>query len=196
MGYDVREAPCEEADEREFDEDSSVEVTDEQLINMKVERFKSRLNTCLETKRRANLTKIAQQKFIDENKELIDECEKQGVSLPFDLRFIHPDIEEELVESSCSSTWAEKYTWLTEEEIESMKQQVFKYQEREKEIINEHFSHCVDGKYPVGQLNALIDEYAHIEKLKLVLVDRIRGNLMKRDIRLSHEQFSSINERR
>lgn len=131
---------------------------------------------------------------------MIDECDKQGVSLPFDLHFIHPDTdnieiddEEAVLESSRSSSWAKKYTWLTDEEIESMKQQVFKYHEREKEIINEHFCHVIDGKYPPGQLNALIDEYSHIERLKLVLVDRIRGNLMKRDIRLSHEQFSSNN---
>lgn len=88
-------------------------------------------------------------------------------------------------------SWADKYTWLSDEEIESMKQQVFKYHEREKEIINEYFCHVNDGKHPAGQLNALIDEYGSIERLKLVLVDRIRGNLMKKDIRLSHEVFSS-----
>lgn len=192
MGYDVEDC-------REEAGDEMPEMTDAEVIEQRVKFYKERLTKCLKTKKRAELSKIAQQKFIDENKDLIDECDKQGVSLPFDLRFIHPDTEmddevsEEVVESSRSSKWADKYTWLSDEEIESMKQQVFKYHEREKEIINEHFSHCVDGKYPPGQLNALIDEYSHIERLKLVLVDRIRGNLMKRDIRLSHEQFSSNN---
>ena len=74
-----------------------------------------------------------------------------------------------------------------------MKQQVFKYHEREKEIINEHFCHVNDGKHPAGQLNALIDEYVSIERLKVVLVDRIRSNLVKKDVHLSHEQFSSNN---
>ena len=189
MSYEVTECCEEESDEMP-------EMTDAEVIEQRVKFYKERLTKCLKTKKRAELSKIAQQKFIDENKDLIDECDKQGVSLPFDLRFIHPDTEiddeEEIVESSRSSKWADKYTWLSDEEIESMKQQVFKYHEREKEIINEHFSHCNDGKYPSGQLNALIDEYVNIEKLKLVLVDRIRGNMMKKDICLSHEAFSSI----
>lgn len=183
---------CEEA------VDEMPEMTDEEVINKRVEFFKNRLTACLKTKKRVELTKIAQQKFIDENKELIDECEKQGVSLPFDLRFINSgketDIEEECVnvDDDCShDKWAEKYTWLSDEEIKSMKQQVLKYHDRQKEIINEHFCHVNDKRYLPGQLNALIDEYASIEKLKLVLVDRIRGNMMKRDIRLSHEEFSS-----
>ena len=118
------------------------EMTDDEVIEQKVKFYKERLTKCLEIKRRAELIKIAQQKFIDENKDLIDECDKQGVSLPFDFSFIHPDKEicdEEIVKSTCSSKWADKYIWLSDEEIESMKQQVFKYHEREKEIINEHF---------------------------------------------------------
>lgn len=169
-------------------------MTDDEVIEQKVKFYKEKLTKCLETKRRAELIKIAQQKFIDENKDLIDECDKQGVSLPFGLSFIHPDtdVEEESIDSS-NEKWAKKYTWLSDEEIESMKQQVFKYHERQKEIINEHFFHANDGKYPSGQLNALIDEYTSIERLKLVLVDRIRGNMLKKDIRLSYEQFSSNN---
>ena len=175
---------------------SESKMTDDEIIKQKVNYYKEKLTKCLETKRRVELIKIAQQKFIDENKDLIDECNKQDAILPFDLSFIRLDTEmddEEIVKSSCSSKWADKYTWLSDEEIESMKQQVFKYHEREKEIINEHFCHTNDGKYPAGQLNALIDEYRSIERLKLVLVDRIRGNLVKKDIRLSHEQFSSNN---
>lgn len=175
---------------------SKSEMTDDEVIEEKVKFYKEKLIKCLETKRRAELITIAQQKFIDENKDLIDECDKQGVSLPFALSFIHPDTEmgdEEIADPSCSSKWADKYTWLSDEEIESMKQQVFKYHEREKEIINEHFCHANDGKHPAGQLNALIDEYRSIERLKLVLVDRICSNLVKKDIHLSHEHFSSNN---
>lgn len=188
MSYDVEEC-CEEAG------GVTSEMTDSEVIEHQVKYYKEKLTKCLKTKKRAELNKIAQQKFIDENKDLIDECDKQGVSLPFDLHFIHPDTEEmgdEIVESSRSSKCADKYTWLSDEEIESMEQQVFKYHEREKEIINEHFCHINDGKYTHGQLNALINEYVSIENLKLVLVDRIRGNIMKKDIRLSHEEFSSI----
>lgn len=173
------------------------EMTDEEVIEERVKYYKERLTKCLETKKRAELSKIAQQKFIDENKDLIKECDEKGVSLPFDLHFIHPDTgtddaEEESV--SVNNSWKEKYTWLTDEEIESMKQQVFKYHERQKEIINEHFSHANDKKYLPGQLNALIDEYRSIEKLKLVLVDRIRSNIVKRDINLYCQLFTSSNE--
>ena len=189
MEYEVTEAACE-------DGAPMSKMTDDEVIEQRVNFYKEKLTKCLEMKKRANLNKIAQQKFIDENKDLIDECDKQGLSLPFNLRFIHPDsdtdVEEESIDSS-NEKWAKKYTWLSDEEIESMKQQVFKYHERQKEIINEHFFHANDGKYPSGQLNALIDEYASIERLKLVLVDRIRGNLVKKDIRLSHNQFSSNN---
>ena len=187
----VTEAACDECE----DEVDMSKMTDDELIEQKVIFYKERLTKCLENKKRANLNKIAQQKFIDENKDLIDECDKQGVSLPFDLRFIHPDsdtdVEEESIDSS-NEEWAKKYTWLSDEEIESMKQQVFKYHERQKEIIDEHFFHANDGKYPCGQLNALIHEYVNIEKLKRVLIDRIRSNILKKDIRLSHEEFSSI----
>lgn len=195
MKSEVTEASYDKYEEAPMSESK---MTDDKIIKQKVNFYKERLTKCLEIKRRGELIKIAQQKFIDENKDLIDECDKQGVSLPFDLRFIHPDSytdveeEEESIDSS-NEKWAKKYTWLSDEEIESMKQQVLKYHERQKEIINEHFFHANDGKYPSGQLNALIDEYTSIERLKLVLVDRIRGNLMKKDIRLSHNQFSSNN---
>jgi len=187
---------CEEADDemREMPE-----MTDEEVIEERVKHYKKRLTKCLETKKRAELIKIAQQKFIDENKDLIKECDEKGVSLPFDLRFIYPeevideDEDPKSADDRLHDLWEEKYTWLTDEEIESMKQQVFKYHERQKEIINEHFCHVNDKKYLPGQLNALIDEYASIEKLKLVLVDRIRSNVMKRDIKLSHQQFALSN---
>ena len=188
MECEVTEAACE-------DEAPMSKMTDDKVIEQRVKFYKERLTKCLEMKKRANLNKIAQQKFIDENKDLIDECDKQDVSLPFDLRFIHPDsdtdVEEESIDSS-NEEWAKKYTWLSDEEIESMKQQVFKYHERQKEIIDEHFFHANDGKYPCGQLNALIAEYVNIEKLKCVLIDRIRSNILKKDIRLSYEEFSSI----
>lgn len=175
-------------------------MTDEEVIEERVKYYKERLTKCLETKKRAELSKIAQQKFIDENKDLIKECDEKGVSLPFDLCFIHPEEEIDVDEDPKSANdrlhdlWEEKYTWLTDDEIESMKQQVFKYHERQKEIINEHFCHVNDKNYLPGQLNALIDEYASIEKLKLVLVDRIRGNVMKRDIKLSYQQFTLSNK--
>lgn len=197
MKSEVTEASYDDKCEEEAPMSNS-EITDDEIIKQKVNFYKERLTKCLKIKRRGELIKIAQQKFIDENKDLIDECDKQGVSLPFDLHFIHPDSDsdtdvEEDADPLCSSKWADKYTWLSDEEIESMKQQVLKYHERQKEIINEHFFHANDGKYPSGQLNALIDEYTSIERLKLVLVDRIRSNLVKKDIRLSHEQFSSNN---
>lgn len=194
---------CEEAGDEMLREMSR--MTDEEIIEERVKFYKERLTKCLETKKREELSKIAQQKFIDENKDLIKECDEKGVSLPFDLRFIHSDeaidvdeviYEDEDPESAddrLHDLWEGKYTWLTDEEIESMKQQVFKYHERQKEIINEHFCHVNDKKYLPGQLNALIDEYASIEKLKLVLVDRIRSNVMKRDIKLSHQQFALSN---
>lgn len=184
--------------------DEMSKMTDEEVIEERVKYYKERLTERLEAKKRAELNKIAQQKFIDENKDLIKECDDKGVTLPFDLRFIHPDTETDDDDDECEESvstnvrlrdsWAEKYTWLTDEEIESMKQQVFKYHERQKEIINEHFCHINDKKYRSGQLDALIDEYASIEKLKLVLVDRIRSNIAKRDINLSYHQFALSNK--
>lgn len=175
--------------------DEMSEMTNEEVIEERVKHYKERLTKCLETKKRAELIKIAQQKFIDENKDLIKECDEKGVSLPFDLQFIHTDIETddeepEIANDCLRDSWEEKHTWLTDVEIESMKDQVFKYHERQKEIINEHFCHVNDKRYLPGQLNALIDEYASIEKLKLVLVDRIRSNIMKREINLSYQQFA------
>lgn len=181
--------------------DEAYEMTDEEVIEERVKYYKESLTKCLETKKRAELDKVAQQKFIDENKDLIKECDDKGVKLPFNLRFIHPvtetDDDDEYEEPVSSNDrlreCKEKYTWLTDEEIETMKQQVFKYHERQKEIINEHFCHINDKKYLPGQLNALIDEYASIERLKLVLVDRIRSNVMKKDINLSYQQFALSN---
>lgn len=193
MECEVTEASYDKCEEAPMSESK---MTDDKVIEQRVKFYKEKLTKCLEMKKRANLNKIAQQKFIDENKDLIDECDKQDVSLPFDLRFIHPDsytdVEEEESIDSSNEKWAKKYTWLSDEEIESMKQQVFKYHERQKEIIDEHFFHANDGKYPCGQLNALIAEYVNIEKLKCVLIDRIRSNILKKDIRLSYEEFSSI----
>lgn len=42
-----------------------------------------------------------------------------------------------------------------------------------------------------GQVNALVDEYGTIEKLKLVLVDRIKSNILRDGIQLACENFEN-----
>lgn len=83
-----------------------------------------------------------------------------------------------------------EYTFLSKEEIETLKKRYKELEARQIEILD----NCTSEDFlfverAAGQVDALVDEYGAIEKLKLVLVDRIKSNILRCGINLACENF-------
>lgn len=85
----------------------------------------------------------------------------------------------------------EKIKWLSEPDIEELRKKYKALEEREKEILEISTDPVKISEFADGQLTALIDEYQASEKLKLIIVDRIKSNISKKDIRLSAKYFGN-----
>lgn len=82
--------------------------------------------------------------------------------------------------------------FLSKEEIETLKKRYKELEARQIEILDNCTSEdFLFVKRDNGQVNALIDEYSAIEKLKLVLVDRIESNIRKHGLSLNSINFEN-----
>lgn len=80
--------------------------------------------------------------------------------------------------------------WLDDAQLSELKAKYKALETRQIEILDictskEEIQNC----WADGQLDALINEYLASEKLKLIIVDRIRSNIRKRDLDLGIHSF-------
>lgn len=79
---------------------------------------------------------------------------------------------------------------ISQEEIDRMKNKYIELGNRQAEILLIATTKEELEKVPSDQMNAMVDEYMASEKLKLILVDRLRGILSDRRVRLACTNFS------
>lgn len=79
---------------------------------------------------------------------------------------------------------------IPQEEIDRMLHKYVELENRQSEILRIATTKEELKKVPIDQMNAMIDEYMASEKLKLILVDRLRGIFDNRRINLACETFS------
>ena len=79
------------------------------------------------------------------------------------------------------------------EDIDALKSRYKELESRQVEILENATNVEKLEKTPTDQMNAMVDEYISAEKLKLILVDRIRGALTNRRINLNCDKFSKYN---
>lgn len=82
---------------------------------------------------------------------------------------------------------------LSIDEINNLKSRYKEYEARQEEILNTATTSEKLLSTPSDQMNAMIDEYISLEKLKLILVDRIRAALLGFRVNLSCDKFSKYN---
>lgn len=82
---------------------------------------------------------------------------------------------------------------LSEDEINNLKSRYKEYEARQEEILNIATTSEKLLDIPTDQMNAMVDEYISLEKLKLILVDRIRAALLGIRVNLSCDKFSKYN---
>lgn len=79
------------------------------------------------------------------------------------------------------------------EEINNLKSRYKEYEARQEEILNIATTSEKLSATPRDQMNAMVDEYISLEKLKLILVDRIRAALLGMRVNLNCDKFSKYN---
>lgn len=79
------------------------------------------------------------------------------------------------------------------EDIDELKRRYKELEARQVEILETSTDVEKLKNTPTDQMNAMVDEYISAEKLKLILVDRIRGALTNRRINLNCDKFSKFN---
>lgn len=79
---------------------------------------------------------------------------------------------------------------ISQEEIDRMKNKYIELGNRQAEILLIATTKEELEKVPSDQMNAMVDEYMASEKLKLILVDRLRGILSDRRVHLACTTFS------
>lgn len=95
---------------------------------------------------------------------------------------------EERICSSRDCELAEK-NWLDDAQLSELKAKYKALEARQIEILDITTSKEEIQNWADGQLDALINEYLASEKLKLIIVDRIKSNICKRDIDLGVHSF-------
>lgn len=88
---------------------------------------------------------------------------------------------------------AEAKSTISMDEINNLKARYKEYETRQEEILNIATTSEKLLNTPTDQMNAMIDEYISLEKLKLILVDRIRAALLGMRVNLSCDKFSKYN---
>ena len=88
---------------------------------------------------------------------------------------------------------SEAKSTLSADEINNLKSRYKEYEARQEEILDIATTSEKLSATPTDQMNAMVDEYISLEKLKLILVDRIRAALLGRRVNLSCDKFSKYN---
>ena len=95
---------------------------------------------------------------------------------------------EKRICSSHDCELAEK-NWLDDTQLSELKTKYKALEARQAEILDIVTSKEKIQKWADGQLDALINEYLASEKLKLIIVDRIKSNIRKIDLNLGVHSF-------
>lgn len=95
---------------------------------------------------------------------------------------------EERVRSRRDCELAEK-NWLDDAQLSELKAKYKALESRQIEILDICTSKKEIPNWAEGQLEALINEYLASEKLKLIIVDRIKSNICKHDLSLGVHSF-------
>ena len=164
--------------ECEMDSRSATKLSNEE----KLERYKNRLEEDLKRKLESieydkERDKIREE-FEKAHAEELDKIKKRDESQR--LRYVGDDVAE------CEPT-------LPIEEINKLKARYKEYEARQEEILNIATTSEKLSSTPTDQMNAMIDEYLSLEKLKLILVDRIRAALLGLRVYLNCDKFSKYN---
>lgn len=174
MDEEKMEVEC--ACEDEMDSCPSTKLSKEE----KLERYKKHLEENLKRK----LERIEFDKECDKirkefEKDHADELDK--IKKSTELRYAEDDDESEAKSA------------LSEDEINNLKSRYKEYEARQEEILDIATTFEKLLATPSDQMNAMVDEYISLEKLKLILVDRIRAALLGMRVNLSCDKFSKYN---
>lgn len=96
-------------------------------------------------------------------------------------------MEERVYSRDVDSSTTKK--WLDDAQISELKSKYKALEARQSEILDICTSKEEIQNWGDGQLDILINEYLASEKLKLVIVDRIKSNICKIDIDLGVHSF-------
>ena len=101
------------------------------------------------------------------------------------------DSAEFMKKRICSSRDCElaKKNWLDDAQLSELKAKYKALEVRQIEILDICTSKEKIQNWADGQVEALINEYLASEKLKLIIVDRIKSNICKHDLALSVHSF-------
>lgn len=80
---------------------------------------------------------------------------------------------------------------IPQEEIDRMTNKYLELENRQAEILRIATTKEELKKVPTDQMNAMVNEYMASEKLKLILVDRLRGILDNKRVNLACNNFSN-----
>lgn len=166
-----------ECDKDDVIETSTSDLTDEE----KLEKYKQHLEDDLDKR----LKEIEYQEKENAIKKEFEEKNKEKLKRVREHRRLS---RTKLVDEDAKS----KRVFLSKEEIEALKKRYKELEARQIEILD----NCTSEDFLLveranGQVNALVDEYSAIEKLKLVLVDRIESNIQKRELDLLCTNFEN-----
>lgn len=166
--------------EDEYDKEDVIEapITSDLTNDKKLERYKQQLEDDLDMK----LKDIEYQEKVDAIKKEFEEKNKEKISI----------VKAHSCSIRSSKYFRRECTFLSKEEIEALKKRYKELEARQIEILD----NCTSEDFLLveranGQVNALVDEYGAIEKLKLVLVDRIKSNILRDGLGLACENFEN-----
>lgn len=170
---DREEVTCEKDSECEKAEPSEEE---------KLARYEKHLQKDLER----NLKRIEDEKKCDEIRKRFEaeHAEEYAKIKEHDSK----KFLEERVYSNVDVDIAEK-KWLDDAQLSELKAKYKALEARQVEILDICTSKEEIQNWADGQLDALINEYLASEKLKLIIVDRIKTNICKIDINLGIHSF-------
>lgn len=160
--------------EDEMDSRPSTELSKEE----KLEKYKKRLEENLKRK----LERIEFDKECDKIRKEFekDHAEELGkIKESTELRYADEESEAK--------------TTLSADEINNLKSRYKEYEARQEEILDIATTSEKLLDTSSDQMNAMVDEYISLEKLKLILVDRIRAALLGIRVNLSCDKFSKYN---
>ena len=164
---EYEEAACEKAESSE----------EEQLS-----RYEKRLQDDLERK----LKRIEYEKKCDEIRKRFEAKHAEEY-----VKIKEYDSERFLEKRICSSRDCElaEKNWLDDAQLSELKAKYKALEARQAEILDICTSKEKIQNWADGQLDALINEYLASEKLKLIIVDRIKSNICKHDLFLGVYSF-------
>lgn len=173
---DEEKEVCEEANESYYDcEDSHPRLTKEERLKKYEEYLQKDLKNKLEEIEIAEAKREIFKKFRKDHESEYQKLEDHRKSQRLSLQ----DEDE-----------SDNELKIPQEEIDRMTNKYVELGNRQAEILRIATTKEELKKLPVDQMNAMVDEYMASEKLKLILVDRLRGVLDDRRIHLACDNFS------